>query len=105
MKNYALVVRGLDRKVNVKGLRKNKLYEIDFTKVHEANVVKFAQALKKYGAHKLRHLNVKSGHALLCMVSGMNLNKILCQFLKHSLRINNIGHHFLMMEANKQLSL
>lgn len=93
----------------VKGLHKNNLYKINFTNMHGVDAVNFAQPVKKHGARKFRRLNVKSDHALLSTVSGINLDKIICpkfcQILKYPLRINIIRNCFLMMEAKKQLSL
>lgn len=67
----------------VMGLRKNNLYEMNFTKVHGTDALNLTQSLKKDGAcelghRRIGHLAVKSVHAFKSLVNDMNLGKIPC---------------------------
>ena len=60
--------------------REDNLYQVTFTKVHEADAANIAQSSTKNGAtelwhRRLGHLNVRSVRFLESMVSGMTLEK------------------------------
>lgn len=60
-------MRSLDGEVSIVRLLKNNSYEINFTKVHRADVANLPQPSKKNGALKfqhrwLRYLNVDCVH-------------------------------------------
>ena len=63
--------------------RESNLYEMNFTKVHEADVANLVQSPTGYGVFKLwhrrlSHLNRENIYKLQNMLSGIDLGKLIC---------------------------
>lgn len=72
------IVRGPDGEVIAMELHEGNLHKINFTKMHEVDVVNLIQVWKKDGVLelwycRLRQLNVKNVYVLQSMVYDMNL--------------------------------